>query len=213
MSPTGAPSIVAALDSIRPSRSSRARHVRHRFLRRGRGNGLGRLARRDRSRVEQPMRVVERRAQELAARQVLVGRGDPPPDAHGRGIDGLGITETRQRRAVGAEQEDRLDKIASRLLHGERCKLRIVEGALAHGAIDREGELIADLLGRDLGHAQITAPLPGEQLVRRRDCRLATFDRDVHVRPPRSRARCEAGRRWSCPRQRKCRRRRETRHG
>jgi hypothetical protein len=70
--------------------------------------------------VEQAMGVVVGRAQHLAARHVLEGRRDAPLGHHGRRVEGQRIAEARQGRAIGAQQEDRLDQVAARLLDGER---------------------------------------------------------------------------------------------
>src|SRR3546814_1652874 len=49
--------------------------------------------------VEEAVRVVEARPQQLAARQVLVGRRNAPPHRHPRGVERLAGTEARQRGA------------------------------------------------------------------------------------------------------------------
>ena len=84
------------------------------------------------------MGVVEGRPEDLAAGNVLEGRGHPPLHPHRAGLDRLAGAEARQRGAEGADQEDRLDQIAARLLDGERRELAVIERAFAHDAVDGE---------------------------------------------------------------------------
>jgi hypothetical protein len=58
------------------------------------------------------------------------------------------MTEPRQRRPVGAEQEHRLDQIAARLLDRQRRQFRIIKRALAHHPVDGKRQLPGDLLER-----------------------------------------------------------------
>jgi hypothetical protein len=130
--------------------------------------------------VEQPVGVVEGRAKHLAARQILEGRGDAALDVHRSRIDRLRGAEAGQRGAVGADQENRLDHVAARLLDGERRELAVVERALAHYPIDRERELPGNLLEAELRHGGIAAARRGEQRVRVLDGAFSAFDGDVH---------------------------------
>ena len=160
-----------------------------------RGRCLGRIDRRRRRgrtlavghqrEVEQAVGVVEGRAQHLAARHILEGGGDAPLGHHAAGVDRQGVAEARQGGAVGAQQEDRLDQVAARLLDGERGQLAVVARALGHHAIDGERELLVDLLERELRHVAVAAPPVGQQLERVVDGRLAALDCHIHVRPPR----------------------------
>ena len=131
------------------------------------------------------MRVVEGRAEHLAAGQVLEGRRDAPLDRHGGGVDRLADGDPRQGRAIGTQQEDRLDQIAARLLDGERRQAAIVERALGHHAVDRQRQLLVDLGAAQLGQRRIAAPRLGEQLVGGLDRGRAALHRDIHVRAPR----------------------------
>ncbi len=151
-----------------------ARRIRRRGRERGKIGGLGERV------VEQPVGVVEGRAEHLAARQVLEGRGDAALDVHRSGIDRLRGAEAGERGAVGADQEDRLDHVAARLLDGERRELAVVERALAHHPIDRERELLGNLLEAELRHGGIAAARRGEQRVRVLDGAFSAFDCDVH---------------------------------
>src|SRR5215475_4023898 len=108
------------------------------------------------------MREIEGGAEDLSAGQILEGRGDAAADLHGRCIDRNTGAETWKGRAIGTQQEDRLDQVAARLLDSKCGKIWIVDGALAHDAVDGEGELLANLRGRQLGHVKRAAPLFGE---------------------------------------------------
>ena len=79
------------------------------------------------------------------------------------GVERLGVAEARQRGAVGAQQEDRLDQVAARLLDGQRGELAVVERALAHDAVDGERQLLADLREVSSGTRRVAAPLAREQ--------------------------------------------------
>ena len=96
------------------------------------------------------MGVIEGRAENLPARNILEGRGNPPAHLHRAGIDRLGRAEARQRGAEGAHQEDRLDQVAARLLDRERGEFAVVQRAFGHHAVDAERELLGDLGQRQL---------------------------------------------------------------
>jgi hypothetical protein len=127
------------------------------------------------------MRVIEGRTKNLAARDILEGRGNPANDPHAAGIDRLGGTEPRQRGAEGADQEDRLDHVASRLLDGERRKLPVIERALAHDAVDGKAKLLGDLGKRHLRHIAIATALMREQPMGVLDGAFASLDGNVHA--------------------------------
>ena len=114
-------------------------------------------------RIEQAVRVVEGRTEQLAARQVLERRRDAPFDSHLACLDRPAEAEARQRGAIGAHQKDRLDQIAARLHDSERCKFLVVERAFAHGAINREAELLDDLVEPQRRHAAVATTPVGEQ--------------------------------------------------
>ena len=145
-----------------------------------RNRRLRAFARGGQGEIEQTMRVVVGRSQHLPARHVLEGGRDAALRHHAAGIERLRIAEARQGRAVGAQQEDRLDQIAARLLDGERGQRAVVAGALGHDAVDGETELLVDLVEREFGNIPIAAPLVGDQIERMGDGRFATLDRDVH---------------------------------
>ena len=156
------------------------RHARHRLWRCVAQLRLRDLRARGDFRIEQAVRVVEGRAEHLAARQVLVSRRDAPLGVHDRRIDWTRIAEARQCGAVGAHQEDRLDQIAARLHDGERRELPVVERALAHHPVDAEAELLDDLVEPERRHVAVAAPAVGEQPVGVADGGLTALDGNIH---------------------------------
>ncbi len=136
--------------------------------------------------IEQAVGVVEGRAEQLAAGQILVGRRDAPLDQHRAGVDRPGVAEARQRRAIGANQEDRLDHVAARLNDGQRRQFPVVERAFAHHAVDGERQLLDDLVEANRRHGAVAAAAVGEQGVGVGDGGFAAFDGDIHVTPPSS---------------------------
>ena len=150
------------------------RCVRRRGCQRSKIGGLGERV------VEQPVGVVEGRAQHLPARQILECRGDAALDVHRSGVDRLRGAEAGERGAVGADQENRLEHVAARLFDGERCELSVIERALAHHTVDRERELFGNLLEAELRHGGIAAARRGEQRVRVLDGAFSAFDCDIH---------------------------------
>ena len=134
--------------------------------------------------VDQAMGIVERRPQHLPAGQILVGRGNAAAQRHCGGVDRLGEAEARQRGAIGADEKDRLDQVAARLLDRQRRYAAIVKGTLAHHPIDGERKLLVDLRGRHFRRVAIAAPPVGEQRMGVADRPLAAFDRDIHHSPP-----------------------------
>ena len=110
---------------------------------------------------------------------------------------GCEIAEARQRGAIGAHEEDRLDQVAARLHDGERREFLVVERALAHGAVDREAELLDDLVEPQRRHAAVAAAAVGEQRVGIGDGGLAALDGDIHLSPPMMRV--VRGRPITCP--------------
>jgi hypothetical protein len=132
-------------------------------------------------RIEQPMGVVEGRTENLAARNILEGRGNPAPHLHPAGVDRLGGAEPRQRGAERAHQENRLDHVAARLLDGKRGEFAVIQRALGHDAVDGEAELFGDLLQRQFGNVAIAAALMRQQPVGVLDGALASLDGDIHA--------------------------------
>ncbi len=139
--------------------------------------------------IEQAMRIVERRPQHLTARQVLVGRGNAPRDPHPLRRERFSEAEPGQCRPVGADQEDRLDHVATGLLDSDGREVRVVERAFRHDAVDGAAELLADLRRRQLGHRFLAAALVRQQPMGVVDGALAALDRDVH-QPASPRMRC-----------------------
>ena len=120
---------------------------------RGRRRGAERRCRRRRRsaarfeiEIDEAVRVVERRPQHLAARQIFEGRGNAAAQRYRRGVERLGEAEARQSGAIGAYEKDRFDQIAARLFDGERGDGAIIERALAHHPIDAKRKLFVDLL-------------------------------------------------------------------
>jgi hypothetical protein len=130
--------------------------------------------------IEQPVGVVERGSQHLAAGDILEDCGDPPPDVHARGIERLGCAEARAGGAEGANQKDGLDQVTPRLLDGECREPTVIQRSLAHDAVDRERELLGDLLERHGGNGTVAAPRIRQQCVGILDGALAALDRDIH---------------------------------
>src|SRR5712664_243855 len=110
------------------------------------------------------MGVVESRPEHLTTRNILEGRGDPAAYLHPSGIDRLGRTEARQSGAERAQQENRFDHVAARLLDREGCEFAIVQ--------------------RDFGNVAITATLVRQQPMGVLDGAFASLDGDIHVQPP-----------------------------
>jgi len=127
------------------------------------------------------VRVIERRPEHLAARQILERRRDAPPDFHCASVDRLRRAESRQGRTISAHQEDRLDQVAARLFDRERGQLAVVERTLDHHPVAGERKLFGNLLEREFGHGRVAAALLRQQPVRAVDGAFAAFDRDVHV--------------------------------
>src|SRR6266404_1448225 len=73
------------------------------------------------------MGVVESGSENLAARNILERRGNPATHLHPGGIDRFGRAEARQGGTEGADQKDRLDHVAARLLDGKRREFAIIQ--------------------------------------------------------------------------------------
>src|SRR5258708_14181739 len=130
------------------------------------------------------MGVIEGGAEDLAAGNILEGRGNPAPNLHLAGIGRLRGAEARQRGAEGADQEDRLDHVAARLFHGERREFAIIQRALGHDPIDTERELFGYLGEREFRNVTIAAALMRQQAMGVLDGASASLDRNIHAQPP-----------------------------
>ena len=130
------------------------------------------FARRFEIEVDQAMGVVEGRAQHLAAGQILEGRRDAAAQRHRGGVERLGEAEARQRGAIGADQEDRLDQIAARLFDRERGDAR-GRRASPRSSRDRPPSASCSSICAGLisGVAAVAAPPVGEQRMRVADRR------------------------------------------
>ena len=132
---------------------------------------------------DEPMGVVERGAEALTAGDVLVGGRDAPGRRQRGRVDRLGRAESRQGRAVGADEGDRLDGVALALQDRLGGELRIVERSLGHDARDEEAQGVGELFGHDRRRAR-GMRAPRDEFVCGRDRPLAALDRDVHQRLP-----------------------------
>src|SRR5262249_60823141 len=113
----------------------------------------------------------------------LENGGDASPHVHARAIERRRRAEARARGAKRAQEKDRFDQVSARLLDGERRELAVVERAFGHHAVDRERELLRDLIERNLRNAAIAASSVGEQRMGVLDRALATLDRHIHRQP------------------------------
>ena len=155
-----------------------ARHGRRqRLLRhlRLRVNGL--LLERE---VKEAVGIVIGGAKNLPAGEILECGGDASANGHGARIHRLRRTKTRQGRAIGAHQESRLDRVALRLLQGERGQILIIERALVHDAGDGQLHLLADLACLQFWRCGVATTLLRDQVMGRSDCGLAPFDSHIH---------------------------------
>ncbi|XQU71663.1 hypothetical protein OJJOAM_004452 [Cupriavidus sp. H18C1] len=109
--------------------------------------------------VQQALRIVIGRPEYLPARHVLEGRRDSPAQPHRAGIERQRVAEARQRGAIRAQQEHRLDLVAGGLLQGQRGEMRVVQRALGHHAGDGQRHLLADLGQRQFRHGRIAAAI------------------------------------------------------
>src|SRR5262245_22845176 len=155
-------------------------HRRSVMGRRGRRGDIG-LA--GKTLIEQPVGIVERGPEHLSAGQILVNGGDAPPHVHARGIERRGCAQARARGAKRAQEKDRFDQVSARLLDGERRELPVVKRALGHHAVDRERELLRDLLERNLRNRTVAAPYVREQRMGVLDRARAALDCDIHRQP------------------------------
>src|SRR5215468_1222383 len=158
-------------------------HRAHRRSVVGRYRRRGDIGLAGKSRVEQPVRIIERGPEHLAAGQILEDGGDAPSNVHARGVERRGRAQARAGGAKRAQEKDRFDQVSARLLDGERRQLAVVERAFGHHAVDRERELLRYLLERNLGNGTIAASHVREQSMGVLDRARAAFDRDIHRQP------------------------------
>ncbi len=130
--------------------------------------------------IQQAVGVVEGRPQQLTAGEVLERGRQATVELHVRGVDGQAGAEARQRGAIGAQQEDRFDQIARRLLDRQRSQLRVVQRPFAHDPCYRQRQLLTDLLDVEFSDAGVATTPAGQQAVSVIDGLFATLDRDVH---------------------------------
>src|SRR5262249_61888179 len=149
----------------------------------GRAGGRGDTGPAGKPRVEQPVRIIERRPEHLSAGQILENGGDAPSNVHARGVERRGRAQARAGGAKRAQEKDRFDQVSARLLDGERRELAVVKRSLGHHAVDRERELLRYLLERNLGNAAIAASHVREQRMGVLDRARAALDRHIHRQP------------------------------
>ena len=145
-------------------------------------SGLGCLTICGQFEVQQTVRVVKGRAQNLSAGQVLEGGRDTSVAGHTGSIDRLGRPKARQRGSIGADEEDRFDQIAPRLLDRKSRKVGIVKRAFGHDTVDSKAELLANLRDAELGDSRVTPAFFGKPGMGVLNCPLAPFDGYIHVR-------------------------------
>ena len=140
----------------------------------------GRFALGQQGKIQQPMGIVVSRAEQLAARQILVDRRDAALDAHPGGVPRHAVGQPWQRGAVGAQQEDRLHQVAAGLFDRQRRQLAVVNAAFGHHPIHRQPQLLFNLLTAQLRLIRVAPPQALLQLMGGGNRLLPSFDRDVH---------------------------------
>jgi len=144
--------VIAAFGFHQAFRSQQVEHARAGSQRRFRvALRAGMFAFGEQAEVQQAMAVVEGRAEQLAARQVLEGRRDPPGRAHLGGFQRHAVAEAGQGGAVGPQQEDGFEQVASRLLDRQRSQLFVEQRAFGHDPRHRKRQLLADLADAQFG--------------------------------------------------------------
>ena len=129
------------------------------------------VCRRDRRRlrvrqreVEQPPGIVARQPQHLTAGDIAIHRRNAPVHYHLAPRNRQAIAHTRQRGAVSAQQERRLQRVAFRLLERQRRQFLIADATLRHHPRQRQRQVPADLPQSQRVHAA--------RLVRRQSFRM-----------------------------------------
>jgi len=153
-------------------------HARHRI--RQRFGGLYRFTRCSGFKLKQTLGVVVGGAEHLAAGDILERARNATVHAHRIGIQGLGVAKAGQCGAIGAQQKNRLEHVASGLADRHRSQLLVVQRTFLHHACNAQAQLLANLIQRELGCGQIAATRLGEQLQRAGNGLLATFNGNVH---------------------------------
>ena len=90
------------------------------------------------------------------------------------------MADTGQGGAIGTDQENGLDQIATRLFDGQRRQIRVVERAFGHHPIHRQRQLMANLRDAQLGNVAGAAAFlcqPGMGII---DGALATLYGNIH---------------------------------
>ena len=77
--------------------------------------------------IQQAVGIVKGWPQDLPARQILKGGRDTPITAHRACINRCADPKTGQGGAIGADQKNRLNHIAARLLDRQSRQIRIVK--------------------------------------------------------------------------------------
>ncbi len=77
--------------------------------------------------IQQTLRVIVSRAEQLAAGHVLERGRNAASHLHGFRIDRLRVAETRQRGAIRTQQKDRFDQIARSLFDRECGEFFVVD--------------------------------------------------------------------------------------
>ncbi len=85
------------------------------------------------------MRIVERRSEDLAARDILEGRRDAALRQHFVLLHRTGNGEARLGGAPGAQHQDGLREFAAGLGQSERGQFLVIERGFAHHAVDEIG--------------------------------------------------------------------------
>src|SRR5258708_11912491 len=130
------------------------------------------------------MGIVERGPENLPARNVLEGRGNPATHLHLPGIDRLGRAEPRQGGAEGPDQEDRLDHVAARLFDRQRREFAVVERTFGHDTVDAERQLFGNLVKRNFGNVPIAAALVCQQAMGVLNGAFASLAGNIHGQAP-----------------------------
>ena len=143
--------------------------------------------------VEQTVRVIKGRSEQLTARQILVGRRNATFDQHFSGFHRPRIAKTRQGCAVGAHQKDCLDQIAARLTNSKCRQFAIIERTFGHDAINRQRQLFGNLVETQSRNRTIAATTIIEKTVGIMDGRFATLYGNIHFQPSRAETRVVRG--------------------
>ncbi len=131
--------------------------------------------------IEQAVGIVVSGAQQLAAGDIFVDRGDAALEAHPGGINRFADRQPRQGGAVGAQQENGFDVIAAGLLQRQRRQFAVGDAAFGHHPVHRQAELFAYLLDAQFGKPSIAPSFLLLQSVSGANRLLAAFDGNIHL--------------------------------